>query len=133
MRAGHVGWRFGRAGPPASLSSGVRLNRISFMTPLLASLQFIDFMVIAFIVLVFGGGAALVGRQRVDLRRLDRKLDALLKHQGIPRPPIVSEEVQQVLRDRTKKSEAIKLHREQTGLDLEDAIADVEAFMTSKH
>ena len=90
-------------------------------------------MIIAFIVLVFGGGAAIVGRQRVDLRRLDRKLDALLKHQGISRPPIVSEEVQQLLRDRTKKSEAIKLHREQTGLDLEDAIADVEAFMTSKH
>jgi len=111
----------------------VRRNRISFMTPLLASLQLTDFMVIAFIVLVFGGGAAIVGRQRVDLRRLDRKLDALLKHQGIPRPPIVSEEVQQVLRDPTKKPEAIKLHREQMGLDLEDAIADVEAFMTSKH
>jgi len=103
------------------------------MTPLLASLQLIDFMGIAFIVLVFGGSAAILGRQRVDLRRLDRKLDALLKHQGIPRPPIVSEQVQQVLRDSTKKPEAIKLHREQTGLDLEDATADVEAFMTSKH
>ena len=103
------------------------------MTPLLASLQFIDFMVIAFIVLVFGGSAAIIGRQRVDLRRLDRKLDALLKHQGISRPPIVSEEVQQLLRDRTKKSEAIKLHREQTGLDLADAMADVGAFMAVKH
>ena len=90
-------------------------------------------MVIAFIVLVFGGSAAIIGRQRVDLRRLDRKLDVLLKHQGIPLPPIVSEEVQHILRDPAKKSEAIKLHQEQTGLDLADAMADVEAFMTSKH
>jgi len=111
----------------------VRPNHISFMTPLLASLQLIDFMGIAFIVLVFGGSAAIIGRQRVDLRRLDRKLDALLKHQGVPLPPIVSEEVQRILRDPGKKSEAIKLHREQTGLDLADAMADVEAFMAVKH
>ena len=103
------------------------------MTPLLASLQLIDFMGIAFIVLVFGGSAAIIGRQRVDLRRLDRKLDALLKHQGVPLPPIVSEEVQRILRDPAKKPEAIKLHREQTGLDLPDATADVEAFLAEKH
>ena len=103
------------------------------MTPLLASLQLIDFMGIAFIVLVFGGSAAIIGRQRVDLRRLDRKLDALLKHQGVPLPPIVSEEIQRILGDPAKKPEAIKLHREQTGLDFADATADIEAFMAEKH
>lgn len=103
------------------------------MTPLFASLGFFDFFVIALIVAVFGGGAALVSRQRVDLRRLDRKLDALLKHQGIPLPPILSEEVQQILREPKRKSEAIKLHQEQTGLNLEDAAADVEAFRGGKH
>ena len=103
------------------------------MTPLLATLQFIDFMGIAFIVIVFGGGADIIGRQRVDLRRLERKLDALLKHQGVSLPPIVSEEVQRILRDPAKKPEAVKLHREQTGLDLADATADVEAFMADKH
>lgn len=104
------------------------------MTPLLATLELADFIVIGFIVLVIAGGAsAMVGRQRVDLRQLDRKLDALLKHHGIPLPPIASEEVQRIVRDPSKKTEAIKLHREQTGLDLEGATADVEAFMAAMH
>ena len=102
------------------------------MTLLVASLEFFDFLMIAIIVAIFGGGTALVSRQRLDLRRLDRKLDALLAHQGIPLPPLVSEEVQHILRDPKRKAEAIELHREQTGLDLEDATADVEAFMASK-
>jgi hypothetical protein len=32
-----------------------------------------------------------------------------------------------------EKAEAIKLHEEQTGLDVEDATADVEAFLADKH
>jgi hypothetical protein len=105
---------------------------------LLATLKFSDFAIIAWIVLVFSGGAIYATRQRIDLRRLDRKMDALLKHQGVSLPPIVSEEVQRILRDparkyTTKKNEAIKLHREQTGLDLADATADVKAFMAGKH
>lgn len=102
------------------------------MTPLLASLEFFDFFIIALIVAVFGGGAALVSRQRVNLRRLERKVDALLKHHGIPLPPIVSEEVQHILREPKGKPKAIELHQEQTGLDLEDATADVEAFLAGK-
>jgi hypothetical protein len=101
------------------------------MTLLLASLGFFDFMMIALIVIVFGGSAAAI--HRVDLRRLDRKLDALLKHQDISLPPVVSEEVQRILRDPTKKDEAIKLHGEQTGLDVEDSTADVQEFLAGKH
>jgi len=57
----------------------------------------------------------------------------LLEHQGIPFPPIVSEEVQRILSDSTKKPEAIKRHQEMTGLNLEDATADIEAFMGEEH
>src|SRR5262245_3393201 len=101
------------------------------MTLLFASLGFFDFMMIVLIVIIFGGGAAAI--HRADLRRLDRKLDALLKHQGISLPPVVSEEVQRILGDPTKKAEAIKLHGNETGLDVEDATADVEAFLAGKH
>ena len=71
--------------------------------------------------------------KHADLRRLDRKLDALLKHQGVSVPPVVSEEVQQILQDPTKKLEAIKLHQEVAGLNEADAMADVEAYLAEKH
>jgi hypothetical protein len=48
------------------------------MTPILATLGFTDYGIIAWIVVTFAGGAAYATRQRGDLRRLDRKLDALL-------------------------------------------------------
>jgi hypothetical protein len=101
------------------------------MTPLLASLGLFDYGVLGALLILFYalGGSAV---QRADLRRLDRKLDALLKHQGISLSPVVSEDVQGILLDRTKKPEAIKLHREQTGLGEEDATADVEAFLAGK-
>jgi hypothetical protein len=107
------------------------------MTPLLAILEITDFIVISliflelfFLIYVFGGLTKV--NHRPDLRRLDRKLDALLKQQGISLPPIVSEDVQRILRDPTKKPEAVKLHREQAGLDETDATADVEAFLAEK-
>ncbi len=103
------------------------------MTPIFATLELSDYLIIAWIVLVFTGGAVYAAtRQRVDLRRLERKLDVLLKHQGISLPPMVSEEVQRVVNDPAKKFDAIILHQKQTGLGLEDAAADVEAFMTGK-
>lgn len=100
------------------------------MTPLLADIGFTDYVFITLIVVCFGGGATAI--QRAGLRRLDRKLDALLEHQGISLPPIVSEEVQQMLVDPTKRSEAIELHGEQTGLSEEDATTDVDAFLADK-
>ncbi len=103
------------------------------MTPVFATtLGFIDFAIIAWIVVVFAGAAAYTTRRTVDLRRLERKLDALLKHQGVPLPPIVSEEVQRIARDPARKIEAIRLHREQTGLGLAEAKADVEEFLAGE-
>ncbi len=101
------------------------------MTPLFATiLSFGDFAIIAWLVIVFGGAAAYTTRQRVDLRRLERKLDALLKHQGISAPleASMSEEVQRLARDPAQKIAAIKLHRQQTGLGLAEAKADIEEF-----
>jgi len=102
------------------------------MTPILATtLQFNDFAIIAWLVVVFAGAAAYITRQPVDLRRIERKLDALLKHQGVSLPPLgsMSEEVKQLARDPSRKIEAIKLHREQTGLGLAEAKSDVEDFI----
>jgi hypothetical protein len=60
------------------------------MTPLLGVLEFGDYAIIAWIVVVFAGGAAYTARQRIDLGRLEQqldrlhqKMDALLKHQGV--------------------------------------------------
>ena len=99
------------------------------MTALLAILESSDYGAIALIVLFFAGGASFAARRRVDLRRLERKLDALLKHQGVVLPSRLSPEVQLLARDPNKKIAAIRLHREQNpGLSLVDAKADVEDF-----
>jgi hypothetical protein len=108
------------------------------MTTLLAILEFGDYTVIAFIVLVFSASASFAARQRLDLRRLERKLDALLKHLGIEEPPGIvltsgrpmSVDAQVLARDPSQRIAAIQLHREQNpGLGLAEAKADVEAFV----
>jgi ribosomal protein L7/L12 len=66
-----------------------------------------------------------------DLRRIERKLDAVMKHLGVTLPPqaSMSEEVRQMARNPSQKIAAIKLHREQTGLGLAEAKSDVEDFI----
>jgi hypothetical protein len=99
------------------------------MTPLLAILEPGDYRAIALIVLIFASFASLWTRQRVDLRRLERKLDGLLNHQGVESPSRLSPEVQLLARDPSRKIVAIKLHREQNpGLSLADAKSEVEDF-----
>ena len=67
-------------------------------------------------------------RQRLALCRVERKVDALLKHQGVELPSKLSTEVQRLAVDPRQKIAAIKLHREQTGLSLAEAKAEVEEF-----
>jgi ribosomal protein L7/L12 len=96
------------------------------MTPLLAILEFGDYAIIAVIVIIFAGGASFAARQRLDLRRVERNLDALLKHHGVE---FLSPEVQLLAKDPSKKVAAIKLHREQNpGLGLADAKREIEVF-----
>ena len=93
------------------------------MTPLFAILEFSDYAIIAAIVAILAGGASVATRQRLDLRRLERKLDALLKHQGIQVPS----EAETLAKDPNMKIAAIKLYREEhPGVGLAEAKAKVE-------
>jgi hypothetical protein len=113
------------------------------MTSILGVLEFGDYAIIAWIVVVFAGGAAYTIRQRVDLRRLERqldwlhqKVDALMKHQGVEVPPPppsgLSSEVERLASAPDGKIAAIKLYREQTGAGLAEAKAKIEEFLQSK-
>ena len=65
----------------------VRPQRIH-MTPIFATtLEFGDFAIIAWLLIVFTGSAAYATRKSAYSQRIERKLDALLKHQGIALPP----------------------------------------------
>jgi ribosomal protein L7/L12 len=101
------------------------------MTPFLAVLEFRDYVAIALIVVVFTKAASIFGQRHLETRRLERKVDALLKHQGIADTCGLSEEVRRLARDPGNKIAAIKLHRQETGVGLAEAKADVEAFIES--
>ena len=67
-----------------------------------------------------------------EMRELQRKLDALLKHQGIempPRPSGLSPGVERLARDPGSKIAAIKLYRgENPGIGLREAKEKIEEF-----
>jgi ribosomal protein L7/L12 len=110
------------------------------MTTVVALLEFKDYAIIALIVAIFAGGAAVTKKQEVSLKFLERqfqglqaKLDALLKHHGVelapPLPSGLSPEVERLARMPSSKIEAIKLYREQNpGVGLAEAKAKIEAF-----
>jgi len=106
-----------------------------------AVLEFSDYGIIALIVILFaGGGAAYASLRATDggrLARLERKTDAILRHLNIDyvdpaSPERLSEEVQMLANDPAKKIQAIKLHRELTGLGLKEAKDAVEAFISRR-
>lgn len=89
-----------------------------------------DFIGIGLIVLAVVVVVNLLLRQRVDLRRVEAKLDALLMQEEVALPPsTLSAEVRRLASDPSKKIAAIKLHREETGLSLAEAKAAVEDFI----
>lgn len=99
------------------------------MTPLFAVVEFSDYAIIAGIVVIFGGGAALAARKRFDLRRVERKLDLLLKHHGIEVPS----EFELMAKDPEQKIAAIRLYREEhPGVSLAEAKAIVEEIAKRK-
>jgi ribosomal protein L7/L12 len=70
---------------------------------------------------------------RQSVRRLERKLDAIIKQQGIEWPSRVSPEVRLLAQDPSKKIVAIKLHRDQNpDLNLSEAKKDVEDYISGK-
>ena len=71
------------------------------------------------------------------LRRLEEKVDMILQVLGLEyREPAtvggLSEEVRALADDPAQKIQAIKLHREQTGLGLKEAKDAVEAYIVSR-
>jgi hypothetical protein len=110
-----------------------------------AVLEFLDFLWIWIIVtmafsLLAGGQAAYARFKPSDaarLRRLEAKVDLILKHLGIEykdpaTPGGLSEAVKALADDPAKKIAAIKLHREQTGVGLKEAKDAVEAYITGQ-
>ncbi len=110
-----------------------------------AVLDFLDFVWIWLIVtgvfsLLAGGQAAYARFKPSDvarLRRLEAKVDLILKHLGIEyKDPAtasgLSEEVRALADDPAKKIAAIALHRKQTGLGLREAKDAVEAYMAGR-
>jgi hypothetical protein len=65
------------------------------------------------------------------IRRIERKLDALLRHHGVD-PFRLSDRVKQLAADSSRKIEAIKVYREETGAGLAEAEEAVESFINSK-
>jgi hypothetical protein len=66
--------------------------------------------------------------------RIERKLNALLRHQGVDPnlgPPL-SDRVKQLAADSARKIEAIKVYREETGAGLVEAKEAVEAYIHSR-
>jgi ribosomal protein L7/L12 len=102
-----------------------------------AVLEFSDYAIIATIVML--GSAAYSSFRPTDaarLGRLERKTDAILRHLNIKyvEPTSqdgLSEEVQKIA-NADNKIQAIKLHREQTGLGLKEAEDAVEEYMSRK-
>ena len=102
------------------------------MTPIFATvLDFSDFAVIAWLMIVFAGAAAYATRKSAETQRIERKLDALLKQQGIILPPQakLSKEVQRLARDPAQRSNAVMLHRTENELGVAEAKADIEDFI----
>ena len=98
------------------------------MNPLLAAINVMDWAMLGLLVCLLVGMNSWKKQQRLALRRVERKVDALLKHQGVDLPSKLSPEVQNLAVDPRQKIAAIKLHREQTGLSLAEAKAEVEEF-----
>ena len=101
-----------------------------------AILEIADYIILVLMFLVFTGSsayAALRPRDRARLFRLERKLDAVIKHLNIDVSQLDAiSDVAKRLADQGEKIQAIKAHREQTGLGLADAKDDVEAYMASR-
>ena len=92
-----------------------------------------------FDMLFSGGGNSpyrFTGADRAQLVRLEKKVDLILKHLGLEYVEdtpkcLMSPEVQALARDPTWKIEAIKVHREETGVGLKEAKDAVEALIYS--
>ena len=103
-----------------------------------AVLELWDFLWIGIIVWAFAGGTAAYSMfkpsDRVRLRRLEAKVDLLLKHLNLeylasPTPGGLSQEIRALADDPETRMQAINLYREQTGAGPTEARATIEAYL----
>ncbi len=106
---------------------------------MLAILDLWDFALIALIVALLGGGSVVYSHFKPSdaarMRRLEAKVDLILKHLGLQYEgptSILSDEVKTLADDPDKKIAAIKLLREQTGLGLKEAKDAVEEYIAGR-
>jgi ribosomal protein L7/L12 len=74
------------------------------------------------------------GATMARLRGIERKLNALLRHHGVdPTQGLpLSDRVKQLASDPSRKIEAVKAYREETGAGLAEAKEAVEAYASSR-
>jgi ribosomal L7/L12-like protein len=108
---------------------------------MLATLEPLDFAIIAVIVIVFAGSSTVFAMSRsadsAQLRRLEGKLNLILKHLGLEYKDAAilvepSAEVKALADDPSQKIQAIKLYREQTGLGLKESKEAIEAYVADR-
>jgi hypothetical protein len=82
---------------------------------------------------ILGHSSSFTHDDAVRLRRVEQKLDPVLKHPGIEYTETwsLSDEAR-AQADRGDKLGAIKLHRERTGVGLAEAKYDVEAYLARR-
>jgi hypothetical protein len=82
---------------------------------------------------ILGHSSSFTHDDAVRLRRVEQKLDLVLKHLGIEYTETwsLSDEAR-AQADRGDKLGAIKLHRERTGVGLAEAKYDVEAYLARR-
>lgn len=110
-----------------------------------AALEFWDYFwiwcIVSLVVFLYAGGRTAYARfmpsDAARLRRLEAKMDLILRHLGLEyKAPTalggLSDEVKALADVPTRKIEAIKLHREQTGLGLREAKDAVEAYIADR-
>jgi ribosomal protein L7/L12 len=75
-----------------------------------------------------------VSSMQARLERVERKLNALLRHSGIDAAEgsPLSDRVKALADDPARKIEAIKVYREETGAGLAEAKAAVEAYINGR-
>lgn len=122
------------------------------MTTVIATLEFKDFaaaitgLVLISVGAIFAGVLSATRDKRSyeklkllarQMHEIQRKVDALLKHEGIKMPPppasLMSPEVEQLAKDPKTKIAAIALYREENpGMDLREAKELIEAIYKNK-
>jgi hypothetical protein len=93
-----------------------------------------ELMLLLVVVVVILVAGVSYGNMTARLRGIERKLNALLRHQGVDptRGLPLSDRVKELASDPQRKIQAIKAYCEETGAGLAEAKEAIEEFIHSK-